>query len=71
MMTLGVPLNGYAFGSHAERLLHHDEPLSDGVRARLGSLPESAHGGTNLTAALELVVSATSEDRLSRTGLSS
>jgi uncharacterized protein YegL len=52
---VGVPLNVYAFGSHTERLLHHDEPLSDDVRARLGSLPESAHGGTNLTAALELV----------------
>jgi len=52
---VGVPLNVYAFGSRAERLVHHDEPLSAGVRARLGSLPESTCGGTNLTAALELV----------------
>ena len=52
---VGLPLNIYAFGSQADRLLHHDETLSSGVRAGLGSLPESAHGGTNLTAALELV----------------
>ena len=52
---VGAPLNVYSFGSHAERLLHHDEPLSADVRARLGSLPESASGGTNLSAALEWV----------------
>ena len=52
---VGVPLNVYSFGSRAERLLHHDEPLSAEVRARLGSLPHSAAGGTNLTAALQLV----------------
>ena len=52
---VGVPLNVYSFGSRAERLLHHDEPLSADVRARLGELPKSARGGTNLTAALECV----------------
>jgi uncharacterized protein YegL len=52
---VGLRLNIYAFGSQAERLLHHDEPLSSRVRARLGSLPDSAFGDTNLTAALELV----------------
>lgn len=52
---VGVPLNVYSFGSVAERLLRHDEPLSAEVRARLGSLPQAANGGTNLTAALELV----------------
>ena len=52
---VGLPLNVYSFGSCAERLLHHDEPLSAHVCARLGSLPESASGGTNLTAALEWV----------------
>jgi hypothetical protein len=52
---VGVPLNVYAFAGQAERLLHHDEPLSDAVRARLGTLPEVADGGTNLAGALELV----------------
>jgi uncharacterized protein YegL len=51
----GVPLNVYAFAGEAERLLHHDEPLSDAVRARLGTLPEAADGGTNLAEALGLV----------------
>jgi uncharacterized protein YegL len=51
----GVPLNVYAFAGQAERLLHHDEPLSDAVQARLGTLPEVANGGTNLAGALELV----------------
>jgi len=51
----GVPLNVYAFAGQAERLLNHDEPLSDAVQARLGTLPEVADGGTNLAGALELV----------------
>ena len=51
----GVPLNIYAFAGEAERLLEHHEPLSDAVRARLGTLPEAADGGTNLAGALELV----------------
>jgi hypothetical protein len=51
----GVPLNVYAFAGQAERLLEHNEPLSDLVRARLGTLPEVADGGTNLAGALELV----------------
>jgi uncharacterized protein YegL len=54
---VGLPFNIYAFGTRTERLLHHDEPLTDGVRAKLGALPESPCGGTNLTAALEMVSS--------------
>jgi uncharacterized protein YegL len=53
---VGVPLNVYAFGNRVQTLLRHDEPLSAGVQARLGALPQSARGGTNLAAALELVV---------------
>ena len=52
---VGLPLSVYAFGSQVERLLHYDEPLSAEVRARLGSLPESAQGDTNFAAALERV----------------
>jgi len=51
----GVPLNIYAFAGQAERLLHHDEPFSEAVQARLGTLPDVADGGTNLAGALELV----------------
>lgn len=51
----GVPLNVYAFAGQVERLLEHNEELSDAVRARLGTLPEGADGGTNLAGALELV----------------
>ena len=51
----GVPLNVYAFAGQVERLLHHDEPLSDAVQARLGTVPDAADGGTNLAGALELV----------------
>jgi len=51
----GVPLNVYAFAGQVERLLEHNEPLSDVVRSRLGTLPEVADGGTNLAEALELV----------------
>ena len=36
-------------------MLHHNERLSDAVRARLGTLPEGADGGTHLAEALELV----------------
>lgn len=53
---VGLPLSVYSFGSNAECLLHHDDPLSTSVCAKLGSLPNSAAGGTNLTAALEMVI---------------
>jgi len=52
---VGVPLNIYAFSSEVERLLHFDEPLSSDVCARLGTMPGSADGGTDLGGALEQV----------------
>ena len=51
----GVPLNVYAFAGQVERLLEHNEELSDAVQSRLGTLPEVTDGGTNLAEALEMV----------------
>ncbi len=52
---VGLPLNICSFASQAESLLDHGDKLSAGVRARLGTLSESAEGGTNLANALSLV----------------
>lgn len=52
---VGLPLNICSFASQAESLLDHGEKLSAGVRARLGTLTESADGDTNLANALSLV----------------
>jgi hypothetical protein len=55
---VGVPLDLFAFNHHTERLLDHLEPLADPVRARLGALPKSASGGTNLGGALDAAAEA-------------
>ena len=52
---VGIPLNIHVFGSDTERILSHDEPLSDIVRGRIGALPNAADGGTDLGAALQSV----------------
>jgi hypothetical protein len=55
---VGIPLDLFAFNHRTERLLDHLEPLADPVRARLGALPESASGGTNLGGALNAAAEA-------------
>jgi uncharacterized protein YegL len=52
---VGLPLDVYAFSGDTERLVGDEEPLSDMVRARLGTLPEMAEGGTDLAGALAYV----------------
>ncbi len=49
---VGIPLQIHAFACRGEMLLNRDEALSDAVCARLGCLPESATGGTNLAEGL-------------------
>ena len=52
---VGLPLDVYVFSGETERLLGREETLSSMVRARLGTLPETADGGTDLAGALERV----------------
>jgi uncharacterized protein with von Willebrand factor type A (vWA) domain len=52
---VGLPLDVYVFSGETERLLGREEPLSDAVRTRLGTLPDMAEGGTDLAGALKCV----------------